>query len=122
MSLRETRDAVDQHPDWPRKQEFKRLHELLIRELRKRESYASRAGKAPKSAPAAPKATEPQKQAPQSVGRALVGFFLLVGGQRLVGLAIWGSIYDEPGWWNVASAVLIIAGISGVVSAVKSRP
>ncbi|BBA99276.1 hypothetical protein RVR_5823 [Actinacidiphila reveromycinica] len=134
MGLREIKDAVDRaHPDWPNKQKIP-----LIKELRDQERIEVRAGRpfsveqvlagrtgqpaAETSRPdSAGAAAEPDTTEQGSVGGSVLLLILLVAVPRLIGLGVWGSIYDEPGWWNVMSAVLTVLGIFGVVSAVKGR-
>lgn len=110
MGLEETKEAVDQQqPDY-RQQQFEALHGLLARELRRREVAA-----APAEKPSAP------AQQPKSVGRAFVSLALAVAVPRLIAMAVWGSIYDEPHWYDLLSAIVIIGGILDVVAAVKAR-
>lgn len=73
-------------------------------------------------------ATEPQepqaeKPAPKpvSVGDAWVFLAIVVIGMRLVSYFVWGSVMDQPHWYDVLYVVMLIAGISGLVSAYKNR-
>ena len=115
MSLEEAKNAAGQERPARRQELVEALHELLVRELRNRESAASPGEKAPRS-------TLPQKEHPQTVGGAITTLVLAIAVPRLIGLAIWGSIYNEPHWWDVGSAALMIAGILGVITALKNRP
>jgi hypothetical protein len=134
MGLKEIKDAVDRaHPDWKGKQRI-----ALIKELRDQERIEEKAGR-PFSVEQAlgghadlsdrevdqpaqeAAAAEPQEEQPASAGGAVLTLVLVVAVPRLIGLGIWGSVFNDPGWWDVMSAVLIVAGISGVVSAVRGR-
>lgn len=73
-------------------------------------------------------ATEPQepqaeKPAPKpaSVGDAWAFLALVVIGMRLISYFVWGSVMDQPHWYDILYVVLLIAAISGLISAYKNR-
>jgi hypothetical protein len=101
----EIKDAAGQL----RQEKIQALHRLLVRELRRRENEA-------KTAP-----EPPRKDKAPTLGKAFVTLALAVVVPRLIGTAVWGSIYDEPHWWNLLNAILIIGGITDVITAVKAR-
>lgn len=70
--------------------------------------------------PQEPKAEKAEPK-PASVGDAWAFLAIVVIGMRVVSYFVWGGVMAQPHWYDVLYVVMLIAAISGLVSAYKNR-
>jgi hypothetical protein len=71
------------------------------------------------------KAAEPREEKPApkpaGIGEAWAFLALVVIGMRVVSYFVWGGVMAQPHWYDVLYVVMLIAAISGLVSAYRKR-
>jgi hypothetical protein len=116
MGLKEIKDRVErEHPDWDGSQKLAEMKRLRA------EERAAKKGAPVEPATEGAPAADGDKPTPATVGEAWAFLAVIVIGMRLIGWAVWRDVFDEPHWYDVLHAVLIVVGICAVVGAYKRR-